>query len=171
MPPEFVADGPDPVEMGTATYTNPTGAAQPTPPEPDSAADAQPNQPQQPGKIVPVPPQASQATPADELMPISEGSITGPSAEDDEDNSIQQVDFVGSPSQPKAGATTSPQKKTLDLNDDQPGSGFQRPLPTQPRRPIMEDDGDDENEELDEEDEEDSFKLPVRKGKAVSMRR
>jgi len=156
-PGEFVADGPDPVEMGSATYSNPTGAAQPTPPAPVPATEATPDQP---GKVVPVPPQALRAMPEDELMPTSGGSITGPTGDDDD--LVQQVDFVAERRPSQFVKPASPQTKTLNLADDSPSNGFQKPLPIQPHQPVMDDD-DDETDENDEADDESSFKMPVAK--------
>ncbi len=156
QPGEFVSDGPDPVEMGTATYTNPNGDAPATPPAPVPAADAAP---QQPGKIVPVPPQALRAMPEDEALPTSGGSIEGLSADDEEDT-VQQVDFVAEPPQVKRSKLAQPKKKTLDLGDDSPDTEFQRPVPSQPRQPIMDDEDDDQG---DESEDDDSWKLPLRK--------
>ena len=154
-PAEFVADGPDPIEMGSATYSNPTGAAQPTPPSPVPATEAAPGQP---GKVVPIPPQALRAMPEDELMPTSGGLITGPTNEDND--SVQQVDFTPERLQTPAVKQTASQKKTLDTGDDSTIAGFQKPLSAQPRQPIMDDDNDDED---DESDDDDSWQLPVRK--------
>ena len=156
-PGEFVADGPDPVEMGSATYSNPSGATQPTPPAPVPATEATPDQP---GKVVPVPPQALRAMPEDELMPTSGGSITGPTGDDDE--LVQQVDFEAERRPSQFVKPASPQTKTLNLADDSPSNGFQKPLPIQPHQPVMDDD-DDETDENDEADDESSFKMPVAK--------
>lgn len=155
-PGEFVADGPDPVELGSATYSNPNGETPPTPPAPVPATESAPDQP---GKVVPVPPQTLRGVPEDEVLPTSGGSITG--LTEDEDDLVQPASYVAEKSPSKFAKPAGSQKKTLDLGDDSSDNGFQKPVPTQPRQPIMDDDV--EVEEVDEVNDDLSFKKPISK--------
>jgi outer membrane protein TolC len=156
-PEEFVTDQSDPVELGSATYTQPGDATGPVPPEPVPTTDL----PASPLKPLPEPaapaPEKTKELPGSADTAIFDESSEVESAtlkvmdEADPGEMIQQTDFEP----PAAMARPRPQSLPSD-------SEFQPPVRSQsPAIKQLEEDDEDDADEMEEEAEEEAEELEM----------
>lgn len=156
-PEEFVTDQSDPVELGSATYTDPTDSGNSIPPEPVPASElpVTPAKPL-PGPVTPAPaekkelPDSAEAAVFDEPAEVEPASLETMD-EPDSGELIQQTDF-----QPPAGMTR-PRPQNLPSDRE-----FQPPL-RGAKSPAIKQLADDDDDEMDEEAEEEALSLPRRR--------